>query len=200
MATRTVSVPYASLAGVGQLDQRHFHIAVDEDEKAGYQSGRRKGHSSCIVATIIIVLGTLLLGYLGYALSQMMQSEVVGSFTHTLQAMEQSRHPNTQIDPDILRKQHHQKTADKVATRRIKERPMHQLSFYDDISGGKVEESEPLIRNYETLRAMQKKPTTYLRHKTHPKLLKLKQEGAALIHALRQHKNVKQNLLNGNKK
>eukprot|EP01084_Bolivina_argentea_P060424 110399_1 len=216
--TRSISVPYSNVIGVGNLDTgANVHVFINEEGNQNGESNKVK--CECIAVTVLIVIGIVVLSYMGYGLTQMMQSEAIGSFTENIQdGWKKAYHPNTQIDPDFFRKQHHQKTAEKIASRRIKERPVHQLAIYDNVFGknrdtnginvakdknGNVvvdKNGKPLVRNYETLRAIQKKPDVYLRHKTHPKLLKFKQKGAALIQYLQKQKYMQeQNLLNSNK-
>eukprot|EP01084_Bolivina_argentea_P178132 307947_1 len=122
----------------------------------------------------------------------MMQSESVTSFTKSIQSYHKSRYPNTKIDIDMLNEAHHKKTVEKVATRRINERGTDHMHEKHRNHGDDNESSQSLQRNYATLRAAVQKPSaTYMGHKTHPKLLKLKQQGAELVQRVHQLKYLK---------
>ena len=201
----TVSVPSASVVSVGGLNQRHIHIAdMDKHDKCGKCWGY-------FGVGIVLTAGILFLFYVSSGISSMMQSDTMTTLITTTQSYHKSLYPNTQIDPDILTKEHHQNTVDKIATKRINQTPKYQLSIYDNLNNANKnnvdtlddhdvditndnndaqDDNQPFIRNYETLRAMHKAPTVYLGRKTHPKLLKQKQKGAQLLQQLYGKKSV----------
>ena len=142
---------------------------------------------------------------MGWGVITVLKSDHIVNFTHSVQEWHKSKYNNTKIDPDILRKLHHQKTVEKVASRRIPQRPINRLSIYDTnvdtdiaVNNKKNHKSKKMERNYETLRQTHKKKEIYLGHKrTHPALLQKKQKAAQVVQAMYAKKHqAMQNLLN----
>merc|ERR1712228_586864 len=124
----------AVIMNVGGMNEEYF---IAEQMAANNKSSPYWNH--CLIAFVFAV-SIVFMVICGHTARTFVQSETMGSFTSSVQSYHKSLYPNTQIDPNYLRNELHQRTADKVSNTRINEGIMPQLSLYDKMKNVGVDE------------------------------------------------------------
>ena len=147
----TISVPSAAMLGVDGMNENIF---IAEQLEANDKGSSFWKH--CTTAFVSVMSITFML-ICGHTARSFVQSEAMESFTSSVQSYHKSLYPNTQIDPNYLRNELHQKTAHKLTNRRMNGATISQLSIYDKMKNVGVDEkvSNKMIMDKEQAKVVE---------------------------------------------